>query len=217
MEKMNEVIFRSPSGKSISAEDAAYMRLASAILTQNIDDFKEGIARYKLYKRGLANGIEAFEYIIPSVIFFKSKRCSSMIAFLGLEADYDIFTKLDRLYNTKHYSYNVFNIVRTYKDMALYLQKILHAFDVSIDEFCKGYLDGMSVSKLRHYIYIKRKTDNPKIKKPRVTKPQEEMDSLIYDEICDGLKKLFNEYEMDDFFVPYTNKKENKHVNKSES
>lgn len=180
-------------------EDEAYSKLVVEQLVYVINDFKDFMDIYNTY--GDSNRSESNRIItrlIPTIIFFKSPYCEACCEFINLgdkSSSYDLFKKVDGVYNVKKYDYNLKRYYATKKAMVNNLHATLKAFDLSIYSFCRKI--GVSPSSLSQMIYT-FKNSNAKV--PR--KPVIELTDDIYRKVLRELKYLFNTYELGFMFTP---------------
>jgi len=185
-----EVIFNSSYGnKSITIEDQAYMNLSREVLIVNIDDYKDRIRAYNSCARSADKTVIL---LLPTLIFFRSSICSSMLELLGCGGyrdDYDLLGKLDRLYNKKGLKYDLTKAFSTKEGMQKNLRRVLKVLGIPLRDFVSSYCDKVSYTQLSNVLWDTKRNSLELVK----SRKPDNMSDSTYLYLKLGLKKMFED------------------------
>lgn len=193
------VIMRAQTQKR-NPEDEAYCKLVVSQLEYVVEDFKNVMNYYNTFgDSSRINSNKIIFKLIPTMIFLKSPYCESCCEFLNLgdkTTSYDLFGKLNRLYNTKNFDFNLKRYYGTKYAMSDNLHATIRSFDAGLYQFCRKI--NISSSTLASMMYTYKEKEMEK----NVRKPSKEMSDEVYIRSLKELKYLFTEMGLGFMFTP---------------
>ena len=201
-----QVIFKAQT-RSVNLEDKPWLDLASEELIINIEDFKAVMSIYKTFgdiDRKQTNRM--LNIIIPCMIFLKSSHCEDCCEFLNLgdkTHSYNLFEKLDNLYNVDHmFNWDLRRYYTTKRAMQENLWATINAFGITLFAFARKI--GINASALSAMLYGYTKLDVVAYGKENKNskKPKFEMSDEAYKKCLKELHYIFNTYDLGFMFNP---------------